>query len=154
MCTDTTCSKTGSGECVPVQLKRVPVQLIQKWAVVKLYRYITNVYRYNRSGFGQKGFLIQKLGASSHSKCFFDTPQLSPSRLLPLTSIPKISCSARVSSVQFRIVCLQSVYESGKPLQIFTSIVGFLLVTHGVVLLDLVGSILCLVVGSFCCQYG
>ena len=88
---------------------------MQKWTVANVYRYITNVYRYTRSGIGQKGLLIQKLGASSFSKCFLTLHKLSPSRLLPVTSIPKISCSARVSSVQFRIVCLQSVYESGKP---------------------------------------
>ena len=116
--------------------------------------YITNMYQYTRSGIGQKGLLIQKLGASSFSICFLTLHKLSLSRLLPLTSFSKLGCSARVSIVQFQIVCLQSVYGSGKPLQLLTIIVGFLLVTHGVVLLDLVGSILCLVVGSFCCQYG
>ena len=73
------------------------------------------MYRYNRSGFGQKRLLIKKLGSFSFSICFLTLHKLSPSRLFPLTSIPKISCSARVSSVQFRIVGLQSVYESGKP---------------------------------------
>ena len=46
MCTGTTCSKIDSGEIVPVQPKCVPVQLARKLTVVKLYRYITNVYRY------------------------------------------------------------------------------------------------------------
>ena len=96
------------------------------------------MYRYTRSGIGQKGLLIQKLGASSFSICFLTLHKLSPSRLLPLTSVSKLGCSARVSIVQFHIVCLQSVYGSGKPLQLLISIVSFLLVTHGVVLLDLV----------------
>ena len=109
---------------------------------MNVYRYTTNVYRYTRSGIGQKGLLIQKLGASSFSICFLTLHKLSPSRLLPLTSVSKLGCSARVSIVQFRIVCLQSVYGSGKPLQLLISIVGFLLVTHGVVLLDLAGIIL------------
>ena len=80
-----------------------------------LYRYNLNMYWYNWSRIGQKGLLNQKFGASSFSICFLPFHKLSPSRLLPLTSIPKISCSARVSGVQFRIVCLQSVFESGKP---------------------------------------
>ena len=73
------------------------------------------MYRYTRSGIGQKGLLIQKLGAFSHSKCFLTLHKLRPSRLLSLTSLHKLGCSAKVSIVQLRIVCLQSVYESGKP---------------------------------------
>ena len=73
------------------------------------------MYRYNQSGIGQKGLLNRNFGASSYSICFFPFHKKSPSRLLPLTSIPKISCSARVSGIQFQIGCLQSVFESGKP---------------------------------------
>ena len=43
---------------------------------------------------------------------------------------------------------MQSLYGSGKPLQILTSIVGLLLVIHGFVLLDLGSFVLCLVVGG------
>ena len=83
--------------------------------MAKLYRYNLNLYRYNRSGIGQKGLLNLNFGASSYSICFLPSHKKSPRRLLPLTSIPKINCSARVSSTQFQISCLQSVFESGKP---------------------------------------
>ena len=46
---------------------------------------------------------------------FLPSHKKSPSRLPPLTSIPKISCSARVFGIQFQIGFLQSVFESGKP---------------------------------------
>ena len=46
MCTGTPCIKSGSGHIVPVQHKCVPVHMCRKLTVVKLYRYITNVYRY------------------------------------------------------------------------------------------------------------
>ena len=103
-------------------------------AVAKLYRYNLNMYRYNRSGIGKKGFLNQKFGASSFSICFLPFHKLSPSRLLPLTSIPKISCSARVSGVQFRIGCLQSVFESGKP---YNSLLALLIFSR--LYMDLLG---------------
>ena len=43
------------------------------------------MYRYTRSGIGQKGLLIQKLGASSFSKCFLTLHKSSPNRLCSLT---------------------------------------------------------------------
>ena len=86
-------------QVVPVQLKVLPVQLNKKMAVAKLYWYNLKFYRYNLSEIGQRGFLNQKLGASSYSICFLPSHKKSPSRLPPLTSFLKISCSARVSGV-------------------------------------------------------
>ena len=83
--------------------------------MAKLYRYNLNLYRYNRSGIGQKGFLNRNFGASSYSICFLPSHMKSPSRLPPLTSFLKISCSARVSGFQFQIGYLQLVFERGKP---------------------------------------
>ena len=94
------------------------------------------------------GFLIQEFGAFSHSKQFSTLYRPSPIRLLSHTSISKLGCSARVSSVQFGLLVLQSLYGSGKPLQLLTSIVGLLLVIYGFALLDLDGIVICLVVGS------
>ena len=42
-----------SGTSVPVHPKSVPVQLTQKQAVAKVYRYTLNVYRYNSLKNGQ-----------------------------------------------------------------------------------------------------
>ena len=39
MCTGTPCSKSGSGQSVPVHPKSVPVHLIRKSTVAKVYRY-------------------------------------------------------------------------------------------------------------------
>ena len=47
--------KKGTG--VPVHLQSVPVHLMQKGTVAKVYRYTTNVYRYMRTVFEQIGFL-------------------------------------------------------------------------------------------------
>ena len=46
MCTGTPCLKSGSGQSVPVHPKCVPVHLFRNLAVVKVYRYTINVYRY------------------------------------------------------------------------------------------------------------
>ena len=46
MCTGTPCSKSGSGQSVPVHPKSVPVHLIRKSTVAKVYRYTIKVYRY------------------------------------------------------------------------------------------------------------
>ena len=46
MCTGTPCLKSGSGQSVPVHPKCVPIHLIRKWAVAKVYRYTIKVYRY------------------------------------------------------------------------------------------------------------
>ena len=46
MCTGTPCKKSGSGQSVPVHPKCVPVHLIRKWAVAKVYWYTIKVYRY------------------------------------------------------------------------------------------------------------
>ena len=102
--------------------------------MAKLYRYNLNMYRYNQSGIGQKGVLNQKFGAFSFSICFLPFHKLSPSHLLPLTSIPKISCSARVSGIQFQIGCLQSVFESGKP---YNSLLALLIFSR--LYMDLLG---------------
>ena len=80
-----------------------------------MYRYTTKVYRYTRSGFGQKGFLTQKLGAFSHSKCFLTLHKLSPSHLLSHTSVSKLDCSTRVSIVQFQIVVCNQCTEVVSP---------------------------------------
>ena len=87
-CTGTTCSKTGSSKLVPVQLNIVPVQLNKKMAVAKLYRYNLNLYRYNPSEIGQRGFLNQKLGASSFAICFLPSHKLSPSLVFLSQAFP------------------------------------------------------------------
>ena len=46
MCTGTPCLKSGSGQSVPVHPICVPVHLIRKLAVAKVYLYTINVYRY------------------------------------------------------------------------------------------------------------
>ena len=46
MCTGTPCLKSGSRQSVSVHPKCVPVHLIRKLAVAKVYRYTINVYRY------------------------------------------------------------------------------------------------------------
>ena len=57
MCTGTPCSKSGSGQSVPVHPKSVLVHLIKKSTVEKVHRYTIKVYRYTcmrSAGFEQK----------------------------------------------------------------------------------------------------
>ena len=103
-CTGTTCSKTGSSKLVPVQLNIVPVQLNKKLAVAKLYRYNLNLYRYNRSEIGQRGFLNQKIGRLFSCHMFLPFHKLSPSRVFLSQAFPRSVALPRFPVSSSRLV--------------------------------------------------
>ena len=80
-----------------------------------MYRYTIKVYRYTRSEFGMMGFLIQELGAFSHSKHFLTLHKPSPSRLFSHTSLHKLGCFCQGFLCPGPDSVLQSLYGLCKP---------------------------------------
>ena len=99
---------------------------MQKRAKANLYRYTTNLYRYRREGFGQKGFLTPFFCTFWHSQPHPPSTKQNPSPFYPLTqATPSLPAPARVSIAQARIL-LHSSYRRGKlpviPLESFCDI--------------------------------